>query len=115
DGVTVAIARVERESVLAVEVHEVLVQLRVHRPLVEESNLVEPAPLAGERVAHDCAAPLPCAQPAVWLPLELDRIRAAITLDLATVVGAEGFSDGRPDVLVVVADQEPAHALKALD
>src|SRR2546430_4129614 len=60
-----------------------------------------------------CALPisaLPSAQPAVRLPLELDRIRTAVGLDGATLVGAEGFSDRRADVLVVVADQEPAQS-----
>src|SRR5438034_1441759 len=78
-------------------------------------DLVEPAPQAHARVTHDGAAALPSTQPTVWLPLELDRIRTAVTLDRTTVVGAECFSDGRPDVLVVVADQEPAHPLKALN
>ena len=71
--------------------------------------------LAGARVTHDGAPALPGAQPTVGLPLELDRIRTAVTLDGATVVGAECFRDGRPDVLVVVADQEPAYLLKSLD
>src|SRR5437867_4582879 len=115
DRVAVAKARIERQPVLAVDVDEVLAKLRVHRPLVQECDLVEPAPLAGARVTHDGAAALPGAQPTTGLPLELDRIRTAVTLDGATVVGAEGFSDGRPDVLVVVADQEPTHPRKSLD
>src|SRR5262249_31840786 len=83
--------------------------------LVEECDLVEPTPLAGERVTHDGAATLPGAQPTVALPLELDRVGTAVTLDGATVVRAEGFSKRRPDVVIVVADQEPAQSLKALD
>src|SRR5207244_5062910 len=115
DGVAVAKARVEGQPVLAVEVYGVLAHFRVHSPLVQECDLVEPASLAAARVKHDGTAALPSAQPAVRLPLELDRIRTAVPLDGATVVGAEGFSDGRADVLVVVADQEPAQSLKALD
>src|SRR5207244_8774970 len=80
DRVAVAKAGIEGQPVLAVDVHEVLAKLRVHGPLVEECDLVEPAPLAGARVAHDGAAALPSAQPTVWLPLELDRIRTAVTL-----------------------------------
>src|SRR6059036_3201647 len=83
DRVAVAQARIERQPVLAVDVHEVLAHLRVYRPPVEECDLVEPAPLAGARVIHDGAAALPSAQLTVWLPLELDRIRTAVTLDCA--------------------------------
>src|SRR5206468_5404193 len=43
DRVAVAKARIEGQAVLAVDVHEVLAQLRVHGPLVEECDLVEPA------------------------------------------------------------------------
>src|SRR5206468_1684213 len=53
DRVAVAEASSERQPVLAVDVHEVLAYLRVHRPLVEECDLVEPAPLAGARVMYD--------------------------------------------------------------
>src|SRR5207249_12305075 len=113
DRVAVAEAGIERQPVLAVDVHEVLAHLRVHRPLVQESDLVEPAPLAGARVTHDGAAALPGAQPTVGLPLELDRIRTAVNLDGATVVGAECFGDRRPDVLVVVAYEQPTHPLEA--
>src|SRR5713226_428244 len=84
-------------------------------PRFQECDLVEPAPLASARVTHDGAAALPSAQPTVWLPLELDRIRTAVTFDGATVVRAKGFSHRRPDVVVVIANQEPAHPLKALD
>src|SRR5213592_4100047 len=108
DRVAVAKARIERQPVLAVDVDEVLAQLRLHRPLVQECELVEPASPAGARMTHDGAAALLGAQPSVGLPLELDRVRTAVTLDSATVVGAECFSDGRSDVLVVIADQEPA-------
>src|SRR5439155_25382143 len=115
DRVAVAEAGIERQPVLAIDVHEVLAHLRVYRPLVEECDLVEPAPLAGERVMHDGAATLPGAQRTVGLPLELDRVGTAVALDGATVVGAEGFSERRPDVVVVVADQKPAQSRKALD
>src|ERR1700729_2605065 len=47
---------------------------------------------------------LPGAQPALGLPLEPDAVGKAIALDRAAVVGAERVGDGRPDVLVVVAD-----------
>src|SRR5882724_3490103 len=114
DRVVVAKAGIEGQPVLAVGVYEVLAYLRVHRPLVQECYLVEPTLLAGARVTHDSAAALASAQLTVWLPLELDRIRTAVTLDSATVVGAEGFSHRRPDVVVVIANQEPAHPLKAL-
>src|SRR5213594_1962575 len=59
DRVAVAEARRKRQPVLAVDVHEVLAHLRVYRPLVEECDLVEPAPLAGARVMYDGAAALP--------------------------------------------------------
>src|SRR5207245_3756142 len=104
DRVAVAKAGIEGQPVLAVDVHEVLAHLRVHRPLVEECDLVEPALLPGKRVMHDGAAALPGAQRTVGLPLELDRIVTAVTLDGATVVGAESFSDRRPNFVVVVAD-----------
>src|SRR3989449_6161445 len=84
DRVAVAEAGIERQPVLAIDVHEVLAHLRVYRPLVEECDLVEPAPLAGERVMHDGAATLPGAQRTVGLPLELDRVSTAVTLDGAT-------------------------------
>src|SRR5262249_28280247 len=114
DRVTVAKARIEGQPVFAIDVDEVLPQLRVI-PLVQKCDLVEPAPLARARVTDDGVAALPSAQPTVWLPLELDRIRTAVTVDGATVVRAECFSDRCPDFSVVVADQEPAHPLKALD
>src|SRR5437660_9472544 len=114
DRVAVAKARIEGQPVYAEDIDKVLAHLRVHRPLVQECDLVEPAPLAGVRVTHHGATALPSAQPAVWLPLELDRIRMAVTLDGAMIVGAEGFSDGRPDFLVVIANQEPPYSLKAL-
>src|SRR5256712_5011807 len=104
DRVAVAEARIERQPVLAVAVHEVLAYLRVYRPLVEECDLVEPAPLAGARVIHDGAAALPGAQCTVGLPLELDRVVTAVILDRATVVGAECLCNRRPDIVVVVAD-----------
>src|SRR5437016_10736663 len=102
DRVAVAKAGSEGQPVLAVDVHEVLAHLRFHPPLVEECDLVEPALLPGKRVMHDGAAALPSAQRTVGLPLELDGVRAAITLDCPTVVRAESFSDGRPDFAVVV-------------
>jgi len=69
----------------------------------------------GTRVTEDGAAALPGAQCTVRLPLELDRVGTAVTLDAATIVGAECFSDRRPDFAVVVADEQPAYPLKALD
>ena len=64
---------------------------------------------------YDGATALPGAQCTVRLPLELDRVRTAVILDGATVLGAECVSDRRPDFVVVVADQQPAHPLKAFD
>lgn len=64
---------------------------------------------------HDRAAALPGAQRAVGLPLELGRVGPAVTLDGATVVGAEGLGDRRPDVVGVVTDQEPSQPIEALD
>src|SRR5205807_1101883 len=115
DRVAVAEAGIERQSVLAVDVHEVLAHLRVDRPLVEECDLVEPAPLAGERVTYDGAAALPGAQSAVGLPFELDRVGTAVTLAGATVVGAKCFSNRRADFGVVGADEQPTRSLEALD
>src|SRR5213596_840116 len=89
--------------------------LPVHRPFVEECDLIEPAALAGKRVTYDGAAALPGAQCTIGPPLELDRVRTAVTLDGATVVGAECFSDRRADFVVVVADEQPAHPLEAFD
>src|SRR5206468_8781348 len=109
DGVAVAKASIERPPIFAADVHEVLANLRFHPPLVEECDLVEPALLPGERVMHDGAAALPGAQRTIGLPLEPDRIVTAITLDGATVVRAESFSDRRPNLVVVVADEQPAH------
>src|SRR5438132_7949424 len=102
DRVAVAEARIERQPVLAVDVHEVLAHLGVYRPIVEECDLVEPAPLAGARVMYDGAAALPRVQCTVGAPLELDRVRTAVTLDGATVAGTECFSDRRPDFVAVV-------------
>src|SRR5213596_4313473 len=104
DRVAVAEARIERQPVLAVDVHEVVAHLRVHRPLVEECDLVEPAPLASARVMYDGAAALPGAQGTAGPPLELDRVRAAVTLDGAMVGGSKCFLDRGPYFVVVVAD-----------
>src|SRR5439155_25280021 len=112
DPIAVPEACIERQPVLAVDLHEVLAQVRGQRPLVQECDLVEPAPPAGARVTHDSPAALPGAQAAAGPPLERDRIRPAITLDGATVVGSECFSDRRSDFVVVVADQQPAHPLE---
>src|SRR5262249_60876677 len=103
DGVAVAEAGIERQRVLAVDVHEVLAHLRLHRPLVEESDLVEPAALPGTRVTEDGVAALPGAQCTVRAPLELDRVGTAVTLDAVTIVGAECCTDRRPDFATVVA------------
>ena len=115
DRVAVAEAGIERQSIFAVDVHEVLAHLRLDRPLAEEGDLVEPAPPAGERVSHDGAAALPGAQSAAGLPLEPDRVGTTVTLDGGAVVGPERSGDRRPDGVVVVADQEPAHPLETLD
>ena len=66
-------------------------------------------------MTYDGAATLPGAQRTVRLPFELDRVGTTVTLDGATVVGAECFSDRRPDVLVVVADEQPSLPLEARD
>src|SRR5205814_9898456 len=113
--VSVAEAGIERELVVAVYRHEVLGHLLIHRPRVEERDLVDPAPVPGARVTYDSAATLRGAQSAAGLPLELDGVRAAVRLDGPTVVGAEGFGDRRPGFLVVVADEQPTRALEALD
>ena len=105
----------ERQPVLAVEIHQVLAHLGVDRPLVEERDLVEPAALAGDRVAHHRAAALPGAQGAVGLPLEFGRVGPAVPLDLAAVGGAERLLNRCPEVLVVVADEHPALPLEPLD
>src|SRR5206468_11084650 len=115
DRVAVAEAGVERQPVLAVLIHEVLAHLRVYRPLAEECDLVEPAPLAGERVTYDGAAALPGSQSAVGSPFELDRVGTAVTLDGTTVVGAKRFSNRRADFVVVVADEQPTRSLEAPD
>src|SRR3989442_8505068 len=72
DRIAVAETRIEREPVLAIDVHEVLAHLGGQRPPVQEGDLVEPAPPAGGRVTHDGAAALPGAQPTALLPLEPD-------------------------------------------
>src|SRR5262245_56834456 len=115
DWCAVPEAGVERQPVLPVDVDEVLAHLRSDRPLVQECDLVEPAPSTGEWVAHDGAAALPRAKDAAHQPLELDRMGAAVALDDALVVGAEGVGQWRTDVLIVIADQEPPYALEALD
>src|SRR5262249_59272650 len=115
DRVAVSEARTERQPVLAVDFHEVLAHLRVHRPFVEKCDLIEPAALARARMTYDRAAALPGPQSAAALPLELDRVRTAVTLDGATVIGAERFGNRRPDLLVVIADEGPSHALESLN
>src|SRR5437870_6330305 len=115
DRVAVAEARIERQLVLAVDVHEVLAHLRVYRPLVEECDLVEPAPLPSARVMDDGAAALPGAQSTAGLPLELNRVRTAVTLDVALVGGSECFLDRGPYFVVVVTDEAPAHPFKPFD
>ena len=115
DRVAVAEPGGERQPVLAVEVHQVLAHLGVDRPLVEERDLVEPAALPGDRVAHHRAAALPGPQGAVGLPLELGRVGPAVPLDLAAVGSAERLLNRCPEVLVVVADEHPALPLEPLD
>ena len=87
----------------------------VDRPLVEEGDLVEPAALAGDRVMHHGAAALPGAQSTVGLPLELDRIGATVGFHGAPVVGPERLRNGRTDLVVVAARQQPAFPLEPLD
>src|SRR5918997_5363787 len=89
DWVAVAEAGVERQPVGAVDVHQEFADLGVQRQLVEECDLVEPAALAGDRVTHHGAAALPGAESTVGLPLELDRVGAAVALDGATILGPE--------------------------
>ena len=96
DRVAVAEPGGERQPVLAVQVDQVLAHLGVDRPLVEERDLVEPAALPGDRVAHHRAAALPGAQGAVGLPLELGRVGPAVPLDLAAVGGAERLAQPMP-------------------
>ena len=68
DRVAVAEAGGERQAVRAVDVHQVVADVRVHRPLVEERDLVEPAAQPGPRVrarrrgaAAGCAGRRPAA------------------------------------------------------
>ncbi len=98
----------------AVDVHQVLAHLLGQRPLVEEGDLVEPAAPACERMAHDGAAALLGAQGAVRQPGEVDGVGPAVVLDLRAVVRAERLRQGRPDLVVVGAGQQPALALEPL-
>src|SRR5207248_4520749 len=111
DRVAVTESGIERQPVLAVEIHQVLTHLGVDRPFVEKCDLVEPASLPSERMTGEGAAALSRAQRTVALPRELDRVGAAVTLDGAAVIGAEGFSERGSDVVVVIADQKPAESL----
>src|SRR5437899_1927635 len=115
DRFAIAKAGIKWQPVLTVELDEVLAHLRVYGPLIEECDLIEPALLTGERVLHDGAAALPGAQRTVALPLELNRVGTTVTLDRLAVVGAEGFRDGCADIVVVVADEQPALSLKTVD
>src|SRR5439155_17362773 len=110
-----AVVDIDQHTITTLDVHKVHANIGVDSPLAEEGDLVEPAPLAGERVSHDGAAALPGAQCAVGLPLELDRVGATVALDGGTVVGPERSGDRGPDIVVVVADQEPAHPFETLD
>src|SRR5262249_24779540 len=108
DRITAAETSVERQAVFAVDVRQVLAHLGVYRPFVEERDLVEPAAVAAKRVTYHGAAVLPGAQDAIGLPLELDRVGAAVPLDGAAVAGAERLFHRGPEVFVVVAGEHPA-------
>lgn len=114
DRGTVSEAGVERQPVLAVDVHQVLAHLGGQRPLVEERDLVEPAAPAGERVPHDGVAALPRAQGPVGLPGEVDGVVAAVALDGGVVLGTERLGQGGADLVVVTAREQPALALEPL-
>ena len=66
-------------------------------------------------MTHHGAAALSGAEPTVGLPLEIDRVRPAIALDRATVIGAERLGEGHADVLVVAAGEHPALLLEPRD
>src|SRR5438067_10835655 len=101
DRITVAEARIERQAVRAVFVHEILAQLRRHRPLAEERDLVEPAPPAGARMSHDRGTALPRAECAAVFPLELNLVRTTVALDRVAVLRDEGISARGPGVVLV--------------
>src|SRR5206468_870024 len=105
DRVAVAEARIERQPVLAVDVHEVLAHLRVYRPLVEECDFVEPAPLAGARVMYDGAATARRARPAALATSASSgpspRVRRQTTAKTNAAAtcsryDSEGWSSNRP-------------------
>jgi hypothetical protein len=106
---------VERQPVWAVDVHEVLPHLGRDRPFAQEGDLVEPAALAGQGVPDYGGAPLPGAQLSVGLPLDLDRVGAAVVLDGGAVGDAERFLVGGTDVLVEAAGEQPPLAFEPLD
>ncbi|CAK7282745.1 hypothetical protein SGPA1_20720 [Streptomyces misionensis JCM 4497] len=114
DRASVAVTGVERQPVRAVLVHQVLAHLGGQCPLVEERDLVEPAAPARDRVPYDGAAALRGVQRAVRPPGELDGVLPAVALDLGPVLGAERLGQGRPDLVVVAAGQQPALALEPL-
>jgi hypothetical protein len=115
DRVAVAEPGVEGQAVGAVDVHEVLADLGIEGPLVEEGDLVEPAACAGDRVPDHCAPALPGTQTPVRLPGEVDAVGAAVALDGAAVVGAERPLHRRPDLVVVAAREKPTTELEAPD
>lgn len=115
DGVVIAEAGVERQPVRAVDVEQELARLLRQRPFVEEGDLVEPAAPAGDRVPHHRASMLRGAQSAIGLPLACDRVGAAIALDSGTVLGAERLGEGRADLVIVAAGEQPALPLEPGD
>src|SRR4029450_8869333 len=101
-----------RQPVGAVHLHQVLTYLRIDGPLVEERDLVEEAALTADRVPHHGAAALPGPQFTIGLPRELDRVGAAVALHGSPVVGPERLLQGRSDLVVVAAGQNPAGPLE---
>src|SRR5438045_6080605 len=66
-------------------------------------------------MSHDRGTALPRAQCTAVFPLELKLVRAAVALDRVAVLRAEGISERRADVVVVVANQQPAEPLETPD
>ena len=108
DRIAVPEAGVEGQPVGAVDVHEVVADFGLHRPLVEEGDLVEPAAAAVDGMTDHRAAPLPGAERAVGLPCRFDAVGPAVALDGVAVVGAERLGDRGADLVVVRPGQQPA-------
>ena len=105
---------VERQTLGTVNIDQVFADLGGDRPLVQERDLVEETALTGDRVMDYGIAALTGAQSTVGLPLELDRIGATVGFHGAPVVGPERLRNGRTDLVVVAARQQPAFALEPL-